>query len=69
MKTSLIISVYKNIRDLRVVLEGLKFQTHRDFEIIVSEDGEFDEMKEFLLSYRHPNKITHLTRARFSGEI
>ena len=54
--------MYKNIRDLRVVLEGLKFQTHKDFEIIISEDGEFQEMKDFLVAYWHPNKIIHLTQ-------
>lgn len=62
MKTSLIISVYKNVRDLHVVLEGLKFQTYKDFEIVISEDGEFDGMKEFIQHYVHPNPIFHLTQ-------
>jgi GT2 family glycosyltransferase len=62
LKTSLIISVYKNVRDLHVVLEGLKFQTCKEFEIVISEDGEFEEMKKFIASYQHPNKIVHLTQ-------
>lgn len=62
MKTSLIVSVYKNVRDLQVVLEGLKFQTYKDFEIVISEDGEFDGMKEFIQHYVHPNPIIHLTQ-------
>jgi GT2 family glycosyltransferase len=62
MKTSLIISVYKNVRDLHVVLEGLKFQTYKDFEIVISEDGEFEGMKEFIQQYSHPNPIIHLTQ-------
>jgi cellulose synthase/poly-beta-1,6-N-acetylglucosamine synthase-like glycosyltransferase len=47
---------------LRVVLNSLKFQTYKDFEIIVSEDGEYREMKDFLENYIHPNKIIHLTQ-------
>lgn len=62
MKVSLIISVYKNVRDLNVVLEGLKLQTFRDFEIVISEDGESHEMAKFLADYRHSNPILHLTQ-------
>jgi GT2 family glycosyltransferase len=62
LKTSLIISVYKNVTDLRVVLDSLKFQTANDFEIVVSEDGEFDGMRHFLSSYASPFKIIHLTQ-------
>lgn len=62
MKTSLIISVYKNVGDLKVVLEALKFQTWKDYEIIISEDGEDESMKNFIGNYVHPNKITHITQ-------
>jgi cellulose synthase/poly-beta-1,6-N-acetylglucosamine synthase-like glycosyltransferase len=62
VKVSLIISVYKNVRDLEVVLEGLKFQSFNNFEIVVSEDGEFDGMRNFLERYQHPNNIVHLTQ-------
>jgi GT2 family glycosyltransferase len=62
MTTSLIISVYKNVRDLKVVLEALKFQTHKDYEIIISEDGQDEQMKSFIQHYNHPNKIVHLTQ-------
>lgn len=62
MTVSLIISVYKNVRDLEVVLEGLKFQTFQDFEIVISEDGEDDGMRNFIGKYKHPNPIVHLTQ-------
>jgi cellulose synthase/poly-beta-1,6-N-acetylglucosamine synthase-like glycosyltransferase len=62
MKTSLIISVYKNVKDLRVVLEALKFQTFKDYEIIISEDGESEEMRTFVKQYSHGNPIRHLTQ-------
>jgi cellulose synthase/poly-beta-1,6-N-acetylglucosamine synthase-like glycosyltransferase len=63
VKVSLIISVYKNVRDLEVVLEGLKFQSFKEFEIIISEDGESEDMHNFVRAYKHPNKIIHLTQA------
>ncbi|HEY8935310.1 MAG TPA: glycosyltransferase, partial [Cyclobacteriaceae bacterium] len=62
MKVSLIISVYKNVNDLKVVLDALKDQTFKSFEIVVSEDGEYEPMKTFLSTYQHPNSILHLTQ-------
>jgi len=64
MKVSLIISVYKNVEDLRVVLDSLKFQTYKEYDIVISEDGDFDGMKQFLANYKNPtpNPITHLTQ-------
>jgi GT2 family glycosyltransferase len=62
MKVSLIISVYKNVKDLQVVLEGLKFQTFKDFQIVISEDGEDEGMRTFVQHYQHPNSILHLTQ-------
>ena len=62
MKSSLIISVYKNTADLKVVLDGLSFQTDQGFEIIVSEDGESPEMSEFVASYPFKNDYQHLTQ-------
>jgi GT2 family glycosyltransferase len=62
MKISLIISVYKDIESLLVILEALRFQTYRDFEIVISEDGEWPAMKNFIEAYQHPNPILHLTQ-------
>ncbi|MEQ9098794.1 MAG: glycosyltransferase [Imperialibacter sp.] len=62
MKSSLIISVYKNTADLKVVLDCLSFQTDQGFEIIVSEDGESPEMKEFVANYPFNNDYQHLTQ-------
>ncbi|MCF0188930.1 MAG: glycosyl transferase, partial [Bacteroidaceae bacterium] len=36
MKATVIVSVYKNTRFLRVVLDSLRWQTEKDFEIIIS---------------------------------
>ena len=62
MKVSLIISVYKDVSSLLTVLEGLKFQSCKDYEIVISEDGESGEMQEFLHGYRAENPIVHLTQ-------
>ena len=62
MKVSLIISVYKDVSSLRTVLEGLKFQRYKDYEIVVSEDGESEVMRDFLTEYSHENQIIHLTQ-------
>ena len=51
LRCSLIISVYKNIRFLQAVLDGLNYQTEQRFEIIISEDGESEEMRTFLAHY------------------
>ena len=62
MKISLIISVYKDVSSLHTVLEGLKFQSYKDYEIVVSEDGNCAEMQQFLHDYPHVNPMIHLTQ-------
>jgi len=62
MNVSLIISVYKDVSSLRTVLDGLKFQHYKDFDIVISEDGESDEMRNFLHSYSIDNRIVHITQ-------
>ena len=52
MQVSIIISVYKDTQALKLILEGLEKQSLKAFEIIVSEDGESDEMKTFLSNYK-----------------
>lgn len=62
MKVSLIISVYKDTESLGTVLQGLEFQTYRKYEIVVSEDGESDVMRDFLRTYRSGDQIIHVTQ-------
>lgn len=63
MKASIIISVYKNTCDLKVVLDALVYQTEKDFEIIISEDGASAEMQLFLSKYSSNFNLQHLTQA------
>lgn len=63
MKVSLIISVYKNTSFLGTVLDALRFQTVMPDEVIISEDGDSREMRDFLRNYPLPNsRLVHLTQ-------
>lgn len=61
-KISVIISVYKNTAALEVVLKELQQQTILPDEIIISEDGDSQIMKEFIDSLHTSIEITHLTQ-------
>lgn len=61
-KASLIISIYKNIPFLNAVLESIKYQTERDFEIIISEDGNNTDVFNFVKNYPFQNDYKHLTQ-------
>jgi glycosyltransferase involved in cell wall biosynthesis len=63
MKISLIISVYKNVGFLKLVLDALAYQTYTDFEIIISEDGCDEAMRDFVASYKSLQPIRHVTQA------
>ena len=61
-KASLIISVYNNVTFLKVILDSLKQQTEKDFEIIISEDACHEEIKNLIQSYSFENDYQHLTQ-------
>ena len=50
MKVSIIIAVYKDIESLNLIIEALKTQTYKNFEVIVAEDNNSKEMKEYVAS-------------------
>lgn len=60
MKASLIISVYKNITFLKAVLDSLMYQTEKDFEVIISEDGNDSGMKDFIANYPFTQTHQHI---------
>ena len=63
LKASVIVSIYKDIEALRLVLWGLSVQTERDFEVIVTEDCEEPEVKRYLKNDSPKNlSIVHLTQ-------
>ena len=50
MKVSIIIAVYKDIAALNLIIEALKTQTYKNFEVIVAEDNNSQEMREYVAS-------------------
>lgn len=61
-KASLIISVYKDVHFLEQVMKSVELQTWREFEVIISEDGDSPEMKEYLQHLNSTFPIQHLTQ-------
>lgn len=62
ISVSVIVSVYKDTQALKLILDSLLNQTHENFEIIISEDCESEEMREFLAPYKEKNLLKHLTQ-------
>ncbi|MGB3962681.1 MAG: glycosyltransferase [Sulfurimonas sp.] len=50
MKVSVIIAVYKDIEALNLIIEALKTQTYKNFEVIVAEDNDALQMKAYVES-------------------
>ncbi len=61
-KATLIISIYKNIPFLETILESLKLQTEQNFEVIISEDGDDEKVREFIEGYNFSQPYKHLSQ-------
>lgn len=62
MKATLIVSIYKNIEALQTILRSLHHQTEQDFELIISEDGDDANVRQFIEQYHFPWPTQHLTQ-------
>ncbi|TXE06697.1 glycosyltransferase [Algoriphagus aquimarinus] len=62
LKASLIISVYKDVHFLEQVMKSLELQTWRGFEVIISEDGDSLEMRDYVRQIDSTFPIQHLTQ-------
>lgn len=60
MTISVIITLYKDLNSLNFVLEGLRRQTYKDFEVIIAEDDDDSSTKEFLKKF-DDLQIVHLS--------
>ena len=62
-KSTIIVSVYKDTEALKFILDSLEYQTLKPDEIIISEDGNSEEMATFTRSQqnRFP-RLIHLTQ-------
>ncbi len=48
---------------MKVVLDSLAFQSEQNFEVIISEDGEDEGMRQFIASYPFKQDYQHLTQS------
>jgi len=55
MKVSLIVAVYKDIEALSLIVKALEKQTYTDFELVVAEDNNSAEMKQYINSVKSIN--------------
>jgi predicted glycosyltransferase involved in capsule biosynthesis len=63
LKASIIISIYKDTVALNAILSRLNIQTEKNFEIIIAEDCESNEVAEYLRMTPFPYlKIKHITQ-------
>lgn len=60
MKATLLVSVYNNTDFLKAVLDSLRAQTCKNFEIVISEDGNSEKMRAFIQAYPFEQPHQHL---------
>ena len=61
MKVSIIITLYKDLKSLSLVLDGLRRQTYKNFEVIVAEDDDAIETVNFLKQFDDLN-LVHISQ-------
>lgn len=61
MKVSVIVAVYKDVEALELIIESLKNQTYKNFEVVIAEDGQDEKMRAFIESIKDLD-IKHTTQ-------
>jgi GT2 family glycosyltransferase len=61
-KATVIISIYRDIEALDVILYALEQQSVEDFSVIISEDGDAPEVAEYLSDRKTTLSLHHLTQ-------
>jgi glycosyltransferase involved in cell wall biosynthesis len=62
VKVSIIIAVYKDTQALELILEALENQTYQNFEVIISEDDNSNEVKNVLKDWSKKLNIKHFSQ-------
>jgi glycosyltransferase involved in cell wall biosynthesis len=62
MTTTIIIPFYKDLEALELILQALKQQSYKSFEVVIAEDDDAKETKEFLDDYNLTLSIKHFTQ-------
>lgn len=60
MKVSVIIATYNNPQWLEKVLWGYEFQTHKDFEVIIADDGSDKPTQDLITQYKQKSLLNIL---------
>jgi glycosyltransferase involved in cell wall biosynthesis len=61
MRVSVIIAVYKDIEALSLIIEALKQQTYKNFEVVIAEDGDNAAMRDYVATIKGLD-IKHTTQ-------
>lgn len=59
MYVSILVAIYKDINALSLIIDALKEQTYKNFEVIVAEDNDSEEVKKYLKSLETFFPIKH----------
>lgn len=62
ISVNLFISVYKNVAFLKKVLDSVEQQYYKNFIVTILEDGEFDDMREFIKNVKSSFPIFHFSQ-------
>jgi len=60
MRVSVIVPTYNDLEALKLILEALERQTYKDFEVVIAEDDNSAEVKEYLDAYHPPFEVKHV---------
>lgn len=60
MRVSVIVPTYNDLEALKLILEALERQTYKDFEVVIAEDNNSAEVKEYLDAYHPPFEVKHV---------
>ncbi|MBS1947294.1 MAG: glycosyltransferase [Bacteroidetes bacterium] len=69
MKISLIISYYKRLDFLELILMSLLYQEYKNFEVVIAEDDNASETKDFLygIARKFPLRLLHVYQKKDEG--
>lgn len=69
MKVSLIIAVYKDVKSLSLIINALKLQTYKNFEVIIAEDDNDKKSFEYISQAQKemPFSLRHLHQDEDNG--
>lgn len=59
MYVSILVAIYKDVEALSLIIDALKEQTYKNFEVIVAEDNDSKEVKQYLSSLNTFFPIKH----------